>query len=245
MDKNNGINTKSITGFNEGTVATADLQGLISDSILAPFISKLQLGSGITEYPFVDLVDPTATSFIVGGINLTKARSSTAATITNETLEDVNPAVGFKDVVDNILDVQTNRQVQAALIAGLVADATIQGVIAPTWAGIKGAIKGLTGSVFAVPGTIYVGVNLNNYMDIIEDSTYVDAIKSLGTKVNLVVVDQFSDTQVLVLHEHGVAGGLEIKEVEEGSRPALDATEYVSSFNYSFGWDSKYIKFSA
>jgi hypothetical protein len=112
------------------------------------------------------------------------------------------------------------------------------------WDGIRDGIAALGASVYSISGSIYVGVSLNRFLAIIQEEAFQNAMVHLKDKLRLVVVEQFTDAQMLVMHEHGVAGGIKAKDLEVSPQPATDSTDYVAPFTYSFGWDPKYVKFS-
>lgn len=244
MRQEETIDVKSVTGATQTVVERLRTQTLEPTSILFPFINKLIITAGRSLFPFVDLVDSSASRFTVGSIELTKTSDFTIAELTNETREDASPTIGMDAAIQNILDIQMVKRIEKKIIEALVADTNVQKAMTLDWAGIKSGILSMGSGTFSIAGTIHVGVSLASYFTIIEQDEFVNAMKVLGSKIKLVVMEEFTDTQMLVMHEHGVAGGLRAKELELDPQPGLDRVDYIAPFTYSFGWDSKYVKFS-
>lgn len=236
--------TKDITSATETVVHRLKRQTLTESSLLVPFINKVVVKSGRNMYPFVDVVDTASSNFTIGSIELLKTNDFTIAEVTNETREDTNLAIGIDSAVQNILDIQMVKRMEKKIVESLVADTAVHYTMSLTWDGIKSGIVALGGDIFSIVGTIYVAVSLTNYLDIIEQPEFVNAMKVLGNRVQLVVMEQFANNQMLVMHEYGVAGGLMAKNLELDPQPGLDRTDYIAPFTYAFGWDPKYVKFS-
>ncbi len=238
------IQTKDITGATQTVVARLREQALEPTSLLFPFLDKIVITSGRSLYPFVDLTDSTDERFTLGSIELSKTNDFTIAEVTNETREDANPAIGMDAAIQNSLDIQMAKRIEARIATALEDDTDVHHTMSLSWAGIKAGLLAMGGDVFCITGSIYVAVNLAKYLEIIEQPEFVNAMKVLGTKLRLVVLEQFEDHQMLVMHEHGVAGGLRAKGLELHPQPGKDRIDYIAPFTYSFGWDSKYVKFS-
>ena len=238
------IEVKAISDATQTVVERLRTQALSPNSLLFPFINKMVITAGRSLYPFVDLVAEDDARFTLGSIEMNKTTTFTIAELTNETREDSNPAIGMDVALQNALDIQMAKRIEHRIVTTLVADNTVHFTMSLNWLGIKAGINELGGNVFGVAGSIYVAVNLSRYLEIIEDPEYVNAKISLGDKLKLVVLEQLSSTQMLVMHEHGVAGGLRAKPLEKDPQPGLDRIDYIAPFTYSFGWDSKYVKFS-
>jgi hypothetical protein len=234
----------SVTGATQTVIERLRTQTLEPTSLLFPFINKLIITAGRSLFPFVDLVNSTDTTFVIGSIELAKSTDFTIAQVTNETRESAKPAIGMDVAIQNILDIQMVKRIEKKIVDALVADASVHYNMTTDWAGIKDGILTMGKGTFSIAGTIYVGVNLKNYFTIVEQTEFVNAMKVLGDKVQVVVMEEFTDTQMLVMHEHGVVGGLKAKPLEKDPQPGFDRVDYVAPFVHSFGWDSKYVKFS-
>jgi hypothetical protein len=234
---------KSITGATETVVERLREQTLDTSSLLYPFIDKLKNTSGRTLFPFVDTIDSTASRFTIGSIELVKSDDFTIAEVSDETIEDSNLEVGVDLAVQNILDIQMVKKIEKRLTQALMSDTSIHYTMSPNWEGIKSGILALGTGTSNIVGDIYVAVSLTNYLVIIEQDEFENTMRLLGNKIRFVVMEEFSDTQILVMHEHGVSGGLKVKELELSRRPMYDRVDYIAPYNYSFGWDSKYVKF--
>jgi hypothetical protein len=243
-DKLNLDVKSSITGATQTVVERLRTQTLEPTSLLFPFINKLIITAGRSLFPFVDLVNSTDTTFVIGAIELTKSTDFTIAEISNETREDANLTVGIDVAIQNILDIQMVKRIEKKIVDALVADTDVLYSMSLNWDGIKSGILAMGKGTFSIAGTIYVGVSLNTYFTIVEQTEFVNAMKVLGNKIQVVVMEEFTDTQMLVLHEHGVVGGLKAKALEKDSQPGFDRVDYIAPFVHSFGWDSKYVKFS-
>jgi hypothetical protein len=243
-DKLNIDVKSSITGATQTVVERLRTQTLEPTSLLFPFINKLIITAGRSLFPFVDLVNSTDTNFVIGAIELTKSTDFTIAEVTNETRESANPAVGMDVAIQNILDIQMVKRIEKKIVNALEADTSVHYAMTPNWEGIKAGILAMGNGTFSIAGTIYVGVNLTSYFKIVEQTEFVNAMKLLGDKIQIVVMEEFADTQMLVMHEHGVVGGLKAKQLEKDPQPGYDRVDYIAPFIHSFGWDSKYVKFS-
>jgi hypothetical protein len=235
---------KTVTGATQTVVERLRTQTLEPTSLLFPFINKLIITAGRSLFPFVDLVNSTDTNFVIGSIELTKSTEFTIAQVTNETRESANPSVGMDVAIQNILDIQMVKRIERKIVDALIADTTVHYSMPTNWDGIKAGILAMGKGTFSISGTIYVGVNLRNYFEVVEQTEFVNAMKVLNDKVQVVVMEEFTDTQMLVMHEHGVVGGLKAKPLEKDPQPAFDRVDYVAPFVHSFGWDPKYVKFS-
>lgn len=240
----NDLVTKTITDAAATVVARLRSQALTPTSLLFPFLDKMIITSGRSLYPFVDIIKDDDTEFKLGAIELAKTNDFTIAEVTQETREDATPTIGMDAAVQTILDIQMVKRIEKKIVEALVADTNVHHTMTLNWSGIKDGILAMGGEVFSIAGTIYVAVNLSKYLEIIEQDDFKNSMSVLKDRVKLVVMEQFSDNQLLVMHEHGAAGGLRAKELELDPQPGLDRIDYVAPFTYSFGWDSKYVKFS-
>lgn len=237
------IATKAVTGANETTVSPLRRQVLAPENLLFPFLDKVSIKSGTILHPFIDVVAHNDTQFTVGGITLTKTNDYTQANLVDETSEDANPRIGLENALINILSVRMIKQIERKLVDALVADSTIRFATTINWAGIIDCIQDMGSSIFTVKGTIFVAVDLTNYLQIIRDDEYKNSMKELKNKVRLVVSDQLSNAQMLVFHEHGVAGGFEEKPIQKQRKPGLGTNEYVAAYTTAVGWNPNYVRF--
>lgn len=240
------LTQKSVTGSSDTALERIVNQTITDTSILPPFISKLDVNtglSGISAIPFVDTVGADDANFTVGSTKVSKSKDFTTAEVTTETIEDAVTEVGIDSTIQNILDIQTVKKIEASILEALNSDTRIRYSMNPSWAGIHEGILELGSDIYSIVGTIYVAVSLPVYLNLIENEDE-NLVKLLGSKLKLVIMEGFTNSQLLIVHEYGVAGGIGVKNIEKERKPGLDRVDYTAPFTHSFGWDPRFIRFS-
>ncbi|BAV81293.1 hypothetical protein [Vibrio phage VCPH] len=235
--------TKAVSGASDTTVNPLRRQILAPENLLFPFLDKVTLKSGTILHPFIDVIAHDDTRFTVGGITLEKEIDYTQADMVDETSEDANPRVGLEAAMQNILAIRMIKQIERKLIDKLIADTTIHYTATINWDGIVDCIEDMGSAIYTVSGSIFVAVDLTNYLQIIRSDDYKNSKKELGDKIRLVVSDQLSNAQMLVFHEHGVAGGFEEKPIQRQRKPGIGTDQYVAAFTTAVGWNPNYVRF--
>lgn len=240
---NEDTDNKSVSGSTQDVVERVRGQLVESTSLLPPFLDKIDVRAGNTLLPFVDAVGALDSRFTIGSIEQQKNTDFTLAEVTNETVEDTNLAIGIDSTVNNFLDIQIVKRIEEKITEALTADTTIHHDMTPNWLGAKAGILDMGSDIFSVPGYVYIAVSLHNYLELVgSDELLIPSI--LKDRLRLVVMENFTDNQLLIMHEYGVAGGLSAGTVSSKRDSSLDTTTYVVPFTYSFGWDPKYVRFS-
>lgn len=235
---------KDITGASEQVTEALKSHVISPDTLLYPFLDKVDIVAGVITYPFIDVVNATDTSFVLGGITLDKVNSFSIAELTHETAEDASPKVGMVQALSTVLGIKLVKQLEDALMTKIRTDlGGAPFVTTVDWTGIKEAVVDMGAGIYTIEGSVYVGLSLTSYLEIIGDDSYKEAKEVLGPKLKLVVSEFVADNEMIVFHEHGVAGGFLDKAIEVDPKPALDATHYVAPYTYAVGWDAKYIRF--
>lgn len=238
---------KDITGAQEEMVATANKAILDSGSYVAAVVNKVLMRSGNLKYPYTDVGAHDATTYAVKGLELTKAHDFTSQTITDETLEDANPAVGITNALATMAGQTVHKKVEKGLVDSIVADVNIVGptITAVDWAGIQSVITDMGADVFTTVGKFHVVLGLVDYLKVISESVTDNAMKVLKDKVVLHVSEFVASGSIIAFHEHGVAGAINIKSVEIDNQPGRNAFELISAFTVAYNWDVKYIRKSS
>lgn len=235
---------KDITDAQEEMVATANKAILDSGSYIAAIVNKVLMSSGNLKYPYTDVGAHDATTYLVKGLNLVKSHDFTSHLITDETIEDANPAVGISNALATMAAQTVHKKVEKGLIDAIVADSNVVGptITAVDWAGIQGVITSMGADVFTTVGKFHVVLGLVDYMKVISESATDNAMKVLKDKVVLHVSEFVATGSIIAFHEHGVAGAINIKSVELDNQPAKNAAELISAYTVAYNWDVKYIK---
>lgn len=234
---------KDITGASEHTILTRQGISLDIDSFLPTIINKLELTGGILQYPFVDAVRHDDASYVLGSVTLDRQRAFSLLTITDETVEDANPVCGVEEALYISANLQNIKAVENNLVIRILADASITVIPAALpWDVIKDAIADMGSVVYTIEGSIVAVVSQNTYLNLIGDAGYNRASKVLGSKLKVFVSEHIGDEDIIVFHEHGVAGGYTDGLQEKQRKPALGLDELLTPYSYAAGWDYSYIR---
>jgi len=234
---------KSVTdAIDENIVATS--KAVLSNLALArSILNVVGLTSGTTLYPFTDIPAYNATSFIIKGLVIPKTIDITALDLTDETFEDISPVVGVNSCMSTLMGQLIAKKIEQKFVTDLRADVSIATTGTVTWAGIAAAVVSLTPSVYNTEGEITIGVSLAKALELNFDANYENALKIVGTKINVVISEYLADTEMVVMHTHGVAGGFKLRTLEFDREGASNQTALIGGYSYGYAWDSKYVKF--
>lgn len=246
MQQTKQLVIKTITGALEDNVVATNRAVLEFMPLIGGIMNTVGFSSGNTLYPFTDTPTAGQTSFVVGGLAISKTIDVTVLEMTDETYEDINPKVGINECMTTLMAQSIAKKVEKQFVDDIKADGSLPTTPAgatPSWNGIANVIQDMGSSIFNTKGKYCVGVSLKSYLAIIGDSGYKDAKLTLGDKISVVVSEDLLDTEMIIFHTHGVAGGFQMRNLEFDREATPNRTAFVGSFNKGHAYDNKYIRF--
>lgn len=244
MKKSYELVMKDITGATETTVDTLRLAVLESMAFLHPILDKVVMESGTLLHPYTVIPAVGATSHVIGGMELTRTTDVIIRKLVKETVEDANPTVGIEKALETIMAQQAAQEIEKYLIDTMLADGTIVQTAGAgvDWSGIENSIIDMGTNVFNTKGRFLVALSLDDFFAIIRDADFERANDVLKDKVTLVVSAGITAGNMLIIHEHGVAGSFAVSNMEEDSSPSSDSVELVLPYKVGLGFDANYIR---
>lgn len=235
---------KDITGSQTESLKVTDKAVFDNMPLIRSIMNAVEFNSGNTLYPYTDIpVDHTVASFVVGGLTIPKTIDISVFDLTDETVEDAAPSVGIREALLVSAGQVIGKKAEQAFVATARADATIA-LTGPTfdWSGVKATIKDMGASIHNTEGKIIVGMSLGRALDLASSDEFANFI-GVTDKVKLVISEFLTDSEMLVFHTHGVAGGYRTKNIEFDREGSKSNTAVVAAYDYGYAWDSKYIRF--
>ena len=238
--------TKTITVGDSGTTVTLPLKEavLAVSPLLSTVFDKVDWDAGILLYPYTKVPEAGETAHVISGMSLTKTTSITEKTLAKETVEDAHPNTKISEALAAIMVQETAQKIEKSMLDTMLADATIPTVLSAgaDWSGITACIKDMGTYVYNTVGMFHVVISLEDYLVIIQDTDYKRAKDILGPKVSLVVSTSLVSGQMVVMHEYGVAGATQIKEVEVDSGPSKDIATLLLPYRTGLDYDIDYVR---
>lgn len=203
---------KSLTITDNLRTSVKDLQDKVfSNNLLLSALGNTALPGKFTYVPYTDVPALLSTTYVVGGLLVTKELHTLPAVITDETIEDA--AIDILPALTDVLSAQLSYNLEDTVTTAIKALAVTPLVDAPT---AKTAIHKLLASfiptVFSITGTPIIAVSYNTYFDLYLDSDPITKLPGF----NIVPCASLAnaDNDIIIMHPHGSVLGYELKELE-------------------------------
>ena len=218
---------KSITLEDSGKSSHATIQRkALGTSALLGALTNVPLPGKTTYVPFLEVPKVTDTSFVVGGLTLTKKTHQASGTLTDETLEDSN--VPLSPVLEDLLAMQLRLKLESDVTAKLKADVTpsvLTGVAPTAPATVIGLLGALDPLVFD-NSPIIVTCSHARGIELVA-STEIKNLVTAGI-VTIAPCTGMTYADIVVLHSHGAKIGYEATALEVDRSPGSQlSTVYV------------------
>tara|TARA_Y100001956_G_C4105928_1_gene179992 strand:+ start:259 stop:999 length:741 start_codon:yes stop_codon:yes gene_type:complete len=237
---------KSITIEDSDKTAVVGLREavLAISPLLTTVFDRVDWDAGILLCPYTKVPEDGDTSHVISGMELVKNSDTTQKLIVKETIEDANPNTKIYSALENIMVQETAQKIEKSMLGSILADTTIDPVAGASadWTGISSCITHMGTHVFNTVGSFYAAVSLDDYLVLIQDTDYKRAKENLGNKVIVVVSTSLSAGEMVIMHEHGVAGSVMVKEMEIDSAPSKDAATLVLPYRTGLKYDVDFVR---
>lgn len=234
---------KDITDSLEESLLATDEAVYSNLSLIDSIVNKIEFTSGSNQYLYTTVADGTDTTFVVNGMSIVKDSEILAFDLTDETLEDAAPKVGIKSALLTAVGQVVAKKAETAFVDALRNDIALDFSATPDLSGIIAAITDMGVSVYTTEGVIKVGLPLGRGLSLASSSAFHYFSQHLNGKVQVVICEDLAETEMVVMHTHGVAGGYKTKSLEFDREGMRNSTAVISAYNFGYNWDSKYIRF--
>lgn len=218
-------------------------QAVLKNSIALSTITKVSLTSKHTNIPFLKAPNASASSFVIGGLDVVKELKGPAAKLTDETEEDSN--INMEAALDSILTSQSRLVVEKYISDYLTNPANfpvVSGASSKNFTTLLAALKTFPQEIFAIEGNFVALLSYSNYITILSTMTEPQLEMVRRGIIELIPVTGMSDDSGVVLHTHGVVCGFDIAGIEKQRQAGSQYTDLIPQISVGIAGDPEYVK---
>lgn len=238
--------TKDITsGDSNKTVILPIKQAFLESSpLIGRVFDKVDWDAGILLYPYTKVPKSGDTSYVIEGMELTKDNDFIDRAIVKETVEDAAPETKIYQTLVNIMVQDVSQKVEKTFVDQIIADANITPVVGAgaDWTGIVSLITDMGAYVYNTKGSFVVMLSLVDHLALAGDADFERAHDALKDKIEVMVSTKLAAGQMIVIHEHGIAGSATIKEMEIDKTPSSDMASLIMAYRTGLNYDLDFIR---
>lgn len=218
-------------------------QAVLKSSIALSTITKVSLTSKHTNIPFLKAPNASASSFVIGGLDVVKELKGPAAKLTDETEEDSN--INMEAALDSILVSQSRLVVEKYISDYLTNPANfpvVGGASTKNFSTLLAALKSFPEQVFSVEGKFLALLSHKNYLSILATMTEAHLDMVRRGIIDLIPVNGMKDSNGVIVHTQGLVCGFEILSVEKQREAGEQFTNLIPQISVGIAGDSDYVK---
>ncbi|CAL9955894.1 hypothetical protein VPHD249_0014 [Vibrio phage D249] len=238
--------TKDITsGDSNKTVILPIKQAFLESSpLIGRVFDKVDWDAGILLYPYTKVPKSGEDTYVIAGMELTKDTDFIDRSIVKETVEDAAPETKIYQTLVNIMVQDVSQKVEKTFVDQIIADANIQPVAGAgaDWTGIVSLITDMGAYVYNTKGSFVVMLSLADHLTLAGDADFERAHDALKDKIEVMVSSKLEAGQMIVIHEHGIAGSATIKEMEIDAAPSSDMASLIMAYRTGLNYDLDFIR---
>lgn len=238
--------TKGITSNPSNNTAILPIKQafLESSPLVGRVFDKVDWNVGILLYPYTKVPESGDTTYLINGLTLSKDTDIVDRVIAKETVEDAAPETKIRETLEAIMVQDVSQKVEKQLVDKIIADTNILPVAGAgaDWSGIVSLINDMGSYVFNTKGSFVVLMSLEDHLNLSSDADFERAKGALQDKVALMVSTKLETGQMIVLHEHGIAGSIDLKDMEIASTPSSDMANLIMAYRTGLNYDVDFIR---
>ena len=217
---------------------------LESSPLIGRVFDKVDWDAGILLYPYTKVPKSGEDTYLIYGMELTKETDFIDRAIVKETVEDAAPETKIYQTLESIMVQDVSQKVEKKFVDQIIADSNILPVAGAgaDWTGIVSLITNMGAYVYNTKGSFVVMMSLTDHLALASDADFERAHDALKDKIELMVSTKLSAGQMIVIHEHGIAGSATIKEMEIDKAPSSDMANLIMAYRTGLNYDLDFIR---